>query len=385
MVEGNGGESLSRADAACATIAAMPALRGTFRILILYDLSEEIRLETVRRSISAEPAAREPAFTRPAPEYVRFERPPVIEPLSPTKLETGETLRRRVKYFDYGIVSLDLAFDFAVDWPGLVALSSRWVSSPDVERRTSEFMRAHLETIRPALVKAYEEWATEDYYIIQLDEARGDDGATLDAKALLAAHGSEIAQIVRGESIPLAEGERQEVLQSSLSYYPTDLLVAGWVAALIYDTPAGAAPLIQLVEYANSQLLEFRHYDLVLTRLLADVYRYLERKGRFWQRWQLAREAERLNTIRLDVMELTERTDNAIKFLSDMFYARVYRLAADKVGVTDYRRLVDAKLRNAGELYEFMQNEFHQARGFVLEIMVVAILIIELAFLFRGK
>ena len=68
-----------------------------------------------------------------------------------------------------------------------------------------------------------------------------------------------------------------------------------------------------------------------------------------WQRWQLAREAARLNTIRLDVMELTERTDNAIKFLSDMFYARAYRMAADRIGVIDYRRLVDSKLHTAGE------------------------------------
>jgi hypothetical protein len=363
----------------------MPALRGTFRILMLFDISEELHLDEVRRLVACEPVAREPAFTRPAPDYVRFERPPVIEPLDPTTFETGETLRRRVRYFDYGIVSLDLAFDFEEDWPGLVRLSSHWVSSPEVERRSTELMRKHLGRIKPALEKPYAEWASEDYYIIHLHEARGEDGATLDAKALLAAHGPEIAQIVRGESSPLADGERQEVLQSSLSYYPADLLVAGWVAALVYDKPGDAASVIQLLEYANTQLLEYRHYDQVLTQLLAEVYQYLERQRHLWQRWQLAREAERLNTIRLDVMELTERTDNAIKFLSDMFYARAYRMAADKIGVIDYRKLVDAKLRTAGELYAFMVDEFHQARGFLLEMMVVAILIIELVFLFRGK
>jgi hypothetical protein len=54
-----------------------------------------------------------------------------------------------------------------------------------------------------------------------------------------------------------------------------------------------------------------------------------------------------------------KRTDNAIKFLSDMFYARAYKIAASRVGVTDYCDLVDEKLRTAGELYEFMMNEFH--------------------------
>jgi hypothetical protein len=363
----------------------MAALKGTFRILMLYDISEEIRLEEVRKLIRAEPAAREPAFTRPAPEYVRFERPPVIEPLEPSTLETGKTVRRRLKYFEYGVVSVDLAFDFDTDWPGLVSLSSHWVSSPQVESRTADLVRKHAGAMAGALVKPYPEWASEDYYIIELHQTSDADGGPIEAKAMLASHGAEIAQIVRGEYQPLAESERLEVLQSSLSYYPCDLLVAGWVAALVYDTPAGAAPLIQLLEYANAQLIEFRHYDQLLTRILGEVYRYLERETRFWRRWKLAREAERLNTIRLDVMELTERSDNALKFLSDMYYARAYRLAADKVGATDYRRLVDAKLRTAGELYGFMVDEFHQSRAFVLEFMVVAILIIELVYLFRGK
>jgi hypothetical protein len=63
----------------------------------------------------------------------------------------------------------------------------------------------------------------------------------------------------------------------------------------------------------------------------------------------------------------------------------LYRLAAAKVGVEDYRSLVDGKLHTAGELYEFMRDQFHQSRAFVLEVLVVIILIIELVPLFRGK
>ena len=195
----------------------------------------------------------------------------------------------------------------------------------------------------------------------------------------------EIAQIVRGEDTPLSKSEQQEVLQSSMSYYPTDLLVVGWVGAFVYDTPAGALPTLDLLEYANTQLLEFRYYDDVLTRLLAEVYQRLERRRGFFSRWSLAREAENLNTIRLDIRELSELTDNAIKFLSDMFYARVYRLAANRVGVTDYHDLVGEKLTTAEDLYDSMVNEFHQGRAFVLELAVVIILIAEIALVFRGK
>jgi hypothetical protein len=34
-----------------------------------------------------------------------------------------------------------------------------------------------------------------------------------------------------------------------------------------------------------------------------------------------------------------------------MFYARAYRMAAARIGVNDYRKLVDEKLRTAGDLY----------------------------------
>jgi hypothetical protein len=102
-------------------------------------------------------------------------------------------------------------------------------------------------------------------------------------------------------------------------------------------------------------------------------------------RWRLPREASRLQTFFLDVTELTERVDNAIKFLSDMFSARLYRLAASKIGVPDYKSLVQAKLRTAEDLYRFLIDEFHQSRTFWLEFLVVLILLIELVYVFHGK
>ena len=102
-------------------------------------------------------------------------------------------------------------------------------------------------------------------------------------------------------------------------------------------------------------------------------------------RWKTARAASKLHTVLLDVTELTERVDNAIKFLSDMFSARLYKVAASKIGVPDYKDLVNQKLRTAEELYRFMVDQFHQSRAFFLELLVVIILIIDLIFLFRGK
>jgi hypothetical protein len=198
-------------------------------------------------------------------------------------------------------------------------------------------------------------------------------------------NGAQIAQIVRGEIMQLSDGEINEILQSRISYYPNDLSVIGYNAAFLYDSPSGAESAIQLLEYSNSQLLEFRHYDELLTRELERVYASMDKGTGMLARWRLARDAAKLHTVLLDVSELTEHADNAIKFLSDMFAARLYKLAASKVGVPDYKDLVTQKVHTAEELYRFMVDQFNQSRAFVLELLVVIILVIELFYFFQGK
>ena len=344
-------------------------LIGRIRSLILFDVAEEIRLSQVREILGIGESDRSVAAPRPGPDYVRFERPPITEPV-----DGGQ-----IKYYDYGVISYEVDQDFCCDWKTLIAETSRRVMDPSLEPKALALIRRLVERIERAVVKPYTEWLSEDYHFVTVtpDETS--------AQELLNRFGNEIAQVVRSEALPLSDSERQEVLQSRISYYPNDLLVVGWSAAFVYDTLNAAGPTVQLLEYANTQLLELRHYDDLLTKVLAAVHVSLERRG-LLRRWRMAADAERLNTIRLDITELTERMDNAIKFVSDMFYARMYRMASARVGVPDYRRLVEQKLQTAAALYEFMVDQFHQARGFVLELLVIIILLIEIAPLFfKGK
>ena len=361
------------------------ALTGTLRALLLFDIAEEIDLRLLRTVLGVGPGKREPAFRHPAPEYVRFERPPVVEFLPACQTNDGIELQTRIRYFDYGVASIELQMQFRSNWDSLIQLAHRWIMAPELEQLAGKLLRERLKEIKQVLRKPHESWISEDYYLVQVNLIAHDGHAALSAEELVQQCGMQVAQIVRGEDQVLSAAECREVLQSSMSYYPTDLLVVGWVAAFVYDSPDAALPTIDLLEYANSQLLEFRYYDEVLTRVLSEVYKRLDQKRGIWGQWKLAKEAAELNTIRLDYRELVERTDNAIKFLSDMFYARAYRLASTRIGVSDYRNLVTDKLSTARDLYESMVNEFHQARAFVLELMVVIILVIEIIFVFRGK
>ncbi len=356
------------------------SLHGAVLVLIQFDVCEEIKLDKLRQIFGAR-KVEQPSFKHPAPGYVRYQRPPVLEPIDPLVLESGERLHGQIKYYDYGVLSVVFELPFSGEWDTLVRLAGRWVWDVDFVRHAQRIVRQRLERATPALVKPYAEWLSEDYFIFHVREQAGNPAAA----ELYQAHGSQIAQIVRGETAQLSEGERSEILQSRISYYPNDLAVIGWNAAFLYDSDAGAETAIQLLEYANSQLLEFRHYDELLTGELESVYDSLEKGTGPLARWRLARAATKLHTVLLDVSELTEHADNAIKFLSDMFSARLYKLAAAKVGVPDYKDLVTQKVQTAEELYRFMVDQFNQSRAFILELTVVVILIIELFFLFRGK
>ena len=129
----------------------------------------------------------------------------------------------------------------------------------------------------------------------------------------------------------LSEEERREVLSSRISYYPSDLAVIGWNAAFLYDTAAGAETTIQLLEYANCSTC--RAATSMKSRLDGShqVYQSLDKGTGFMARWAPGPWAARLHTLLLDVVELTERTDNSIKFLSDKSSARLYCLAAKKL------------------------------------------------------
>ncbi|MGZ7057310.1 MAG: hypothetical protein ACXVK3_17440, partial [Candidatus Angelobacter sp.] len=59
----------------------MAALQGSIVVLNLYDIADEIRLSDLASLTGGTPLS--PTFKPSAPAHVRFERPPVIEPLPP--------------------------------------------------------------------------------------------------------------------------------------------------------------------------------------------------------------------------------------------------------------------------------------------------------------
>jgi hypothetical protein len=362
-------------------------LSGCFRILYLYDVAEAINLEMLRSLLGTRAGPAERPFPRRTPQYVRFEHTPIAEPSEPLPISGGVAAACSVKYYAFGVVAVQVEVPFDCDWQFLLSQNSRWIDAADVGKHVRETALRHLERVERAVVRPTEDWLQETYLITEIHQIQNHLGEQpTSAELLLTSRGGEIAQLVRGETTPLALTACEEALKDSLVYCPWDLVVVGSYAAVVRDRPEDAAAAAQVLEYAKMQLLEFRYYDRLMTRVLADFYDTLEQKRNIvLSRWSLPRDAQRFNTVRLDVMELTERIDNAINFVSDIYYARVYRLAARRVGVPDYRTLVEQKLRTAGDLYDFMVDQFNETRSFFLEVVVAILAVLDVVFLLKGR
>jgi hypothetical protein len=348
---------------------------GTLTALYLFDVAESIDLSRLRERLGAGSSARLPSKS-PTPAYVQYQVPPLIVDGDTVGIGTVETFSARFKFFDYGVVSLALSRRFTGGWQDLVALGQEYIENAALETRAEEAVRQLVDRCATAMGKLRPSWLAEDYLIVAVHEV--DDNPS--AEALIAARGVSIAQFVRGEGQPLSRQEQEEVLRARLSYLANDLVVPTWNAAFVYDTEAGAAGALELFEFANSQLLEFRYYDGLLDAELARIYPALQRVS-FWSNLlggRSVRAANTLHSLFIDVNEITDRTENALKIVGDIYAARVLALVGARLGVERWKGSVEEKLKTLDDIYRFVVEQVSISRGQFLEIIVVVILILEL-------
>jgi hypothetical protein len=350
--------------------------------LYLFDVSESIRLSRLPALLqtSAQPArlASKPAM----PSYVRYQTPPLQVDGDAIGVASIDGFSVRIKAFDYGVVSLSLTQPFSGTWDELIAAAHRLTGENTLEIGAERVCREFASRIRPALHEPREQFLSEDYFVFSITAF----DRPLSADALVAESGHEIARLLRAELQPLSQQERDDVLRHRLSYLATDLVVPTWSTALVYDTESGMQGALEIFEYANSQLLQFRYYDELLNGRLAFIYRELETRqsyNRWWPR-RYTRAARQVHALFIDVNELTDRTENALKLVGDVYAARLLALAHSRLGVTAWRESIQDKLETLDEIYRFAVDQTAMERGELLEIAVVVILMFELALFFMG-
>ncbi len=179
-------------------------MRGSAVGLFLFDVCEEMKLDELRSILGARRLGE--GMKHAAGEQLFFERPPVVED---AQFPGDSRAQVRVKYYDYGVLSVLFEFPFAGEWQDLIALSSRWISETDLQTRAEALAKEKVQRTLSALIKPYDRWLSEDYFIFFMREITGNPSAA----HLLGTCGQQISQVVRGENAVLSDDERREILQ----------------------------------------------------------------------------------------------------------------------------------------------------------------------------
>ena len=324
------------------------------------------------------PSAR-PAFVQDrvaGQSKVRYLQAPIVVDGAALGL-TVEGWAVRLKFYDYGVVSLRLSRPFTGSWADLVQVSQTLIESDELDRRAEECLRRVVDRVRRVLIEPRSSFLDEDYVVIVVNAL--DEPVTADV--LIARQGPAIAQMLRGERQALSDQERDEVLRHRLSYLTDDLVVPAYNAAFIYDTEAGSLDSLEILEFANSHLLEFRYHDELLESELTRIYAGLRARGggRMLRR-RSARAVHELHTLFIDVNELTDRMENVLKLVGDVYAARLFGLAGARLGLDAWKRNVEDKVQTIGDIYRFTVEQTSMARANFLELVIVLVLVIEFGF-----
>ena len=354
---------------------------GQLTAFFLFDVAEAADLAGVQALVGSagQPVllAKSPAI----PTYVEYQSPPVQLDGEALGIARLDGYQGRLKIYDYGVLSLSLTRRFVGEWEAFVRLGQEALS-PELAARAEAYCRAVATRLAPALQTARESFLSEDYVVFGVtaaDQVRTADG-------LLATHGDDIARLLRGEVEPLAVQERDEVLRHRLSYFATDLVVPSWNAAFVFETEAGLVGALELLEFANSQLLQYRYYDQRLDAELRRIYARLQ-VTRWYEPWvgrRYTAAARELHALFIDVNELTDRTDNALKLVGDVYAARVLGLTSARLGLGAWKDAVRDKLKTLDDIYRFAVDQTSMDRGEILEAAIVLILVFELVLFFMG-
>ncbi len=361
----------------------MAGIRSGFvTALYLFDVAEAIDLGAVKRLLGAQASVATLDDKSAGPSRMRYIEPPVVAGGESLGCKQLDGFNVRVKFYDYGVVSLTLTRTFAGSWTELVTLGQTLIESEPLEQHAAEACQQIVTKIDGALRGRRAAFLDEDYLIFAVTALE----EPLSSEELLERYGGEIAQLLRGERQPLSAQERDTVLRQSLSYLADDLVVPAWNAAFIYDAVPPVLQAIEILEFANSQLLELRYYDELLENALTRIYAELQRP-----RWiekisgrRYTRAARVLHALFIDVNELTDRLENGVKFVGDIYAARLFANVAARLGLDRWKNNVEEKLRTLNDIYQATVQQTGMSQGNILELVIVLILIIELGLLLAG-
>jgi hypothetical protein len=353
---------------------------GVLHIHVAFDWGDSVDLAAAHRLVPA--AAHALPRRRRTPSSIEYRPLPLRLSLSPVAMELPEIGEAHatgdVTIFDFAAVSVALHVPFHLAASGLSHLANH-LATPE---SLVQMIRQELEPLYNRLLPAIDDaaWSpfSEEYFVLQIPP--GD--ALPDLSELFSMHADWLASLVHLDSSPLSREEVEEALRLRISYTTEDLFVADWPAAVLIDRDCDET--LQIIEFANVQLLEYRNIDDRLDKDVSAAYRLIHGLRRsslpFWR--TQARPLRKLGDLQVEATDLFERTGNVLKLVGDQYLARVYRVLDRRFHLDEWEASIRRKLEVLEVIYKTLSDQAATYRAEFLEAVVVILILLEIVMAF---
>lgn len=339
-----------------------------------FDVGYEIDLERARPLLPLETGSL--ARRRRTPDSIRYRPAPLRASVEAPALALpgveapASPVRAELSFFDFAAVSLAVQFPVRMTPTRLLELAGDLAEPAPLVASARAVLAPWVERIRPAVIGYEPSELSEEYVVFQVPGARPE---------WLAEHAAWIAGLIRLEAGPLSPTEIVEANRRSLSYTPNDLVTLDWAAGFVADSDC--ADTLQVIEFANVQLLEFRHIDDRLDDRLEAAYRLMRPRRRRWTDVFWSRHSATLRGVReleIEATSLFERADNTLKLIGDQYLARVFDLASSRFHLGEWQQSIRRKLDTVGDVYDLLIHQAGGTRMEALEIIVIVLIATEI-------
>jgi len=366
-------------------------MRGQVVYMYAYDVAYEIDLQKARDSLTQAQFLQVPPGKTVPRDFPFYQ--PLYMPLGTIRVKspTGElTLRREVKIFSVGAISIFIRVDF--DTAGLGDLT-RYHSLPLENGRTIDDVAGDLceeifPNLRPSCVRPAPNKGDPEAYTVFCLVDKIPRIENLTAQQWLEEWRGEVAGLLTEEKNfdRLSDSEIQETTRYNYSYAIDDLIVIDWDGALILDPEGQYEDLLYILEVANVQLTEFQLHDQILERSLDQAYDDIEaysRKAPFLK--GPGPILRRLQGVLVDLTKMSDEITNITKFFGDWHLARIYMGCSERFHLKEWENSLEGKLKTLDSLYKMLLDDWNERRMLLLELAIVLLFVIDVVKLFAAR
>ena len=335
----------------------------------IYDIGREIDLDVLERDLAITHPTARTRFQRVKPKSIMIEDPPLILKMDPIIVKKdGETIEFSAvaRVYVIGAISLCFVYEEPERPPeGLVQTAVLFAGQEGLSDAFDRYILKLEEILAPHVRMRHIDREFFEDYTVYVTDTLSD---SIDPAVLLI-----------GERTEISAQMREEITRNTLSYTPYDQAILSWDSAFLCN-PDYPLDLIDLIEFANVQVLELRYYDREITRQMEKMYDDIEQADRLW-RFEKMRQYHEIMAKQMEmyaeISEITERVNNLIKVTEDIYYARVYATALRVLRSNLWSESVSRKIEVVQENYSMLSDEVRIQHSYFLEWIIIILIALE--------